>query len=353
VVNVTLPVALADGTYQVAIGLWYPSDGSRLMLQGQDDASSRILAGSLAISSGGNSIVFTPNSFVPTPLPTADRSNPAAVVLNFSTLATNGSLLLEKQAPGSWLLTPFPRDRPFYTAINTISLDAGLNPMVVQALDINGANLGMVSVAPSGTYGAGWFEFQVNTIANAVRYSLYQGFVTPGPTYTPTPYWTASTTATRTHSTTASGTPTPTASPSASPSLTASPSASPAVTPTLSPTPSAQTSALSTFTSTPAASTAPDVQKVLPIPNPCVLSPGGQAWLSYRLSGNADKVVAALYTPALILVAKYEDGFKMEGWQSSRVPLDGLKAGMYFVKVTAYGNGTAGKKTFTRWVLKY
>ncbi len=105
--DVSVPADIASGDYPWTVGLYAPG-GGRLTLQGQSDAHSRIILGTLHVTANG--LMFTP-----TP-PDADRTNApvnqAGRVLDFGTVHTDGSVYVRREGP-DWTLRPFPRDRPF------------------------------------------------------------------------------------------------------------------------------------------------------------------------------------------------------------------------------------------------
>ena len=113
--NITLPANLPDGDYDWLIGLYDPSDGSRVALQGVDDGTSRIRLGTLHLASAGSTVKFAPETNAPTVDPTTwydPHLNHANVVVDFGTLRTDGSVWLHREG-NLWRLKTWPRDRNF------------------------------------------------------------------------------------------------------------------------------------------------------------------------------------------------------------------------------------------------
>ena len=110
--NITVPADVVPGDYPWTIGLFAP-DGGRLTLQGQSDAHSRIILGTLHIAATGL-------TFTPTPLEAGRTTAPvnyAGRVLDFGSVRTNGSVFLRRIGQ-EWTLRPFPRDRPFIVSLS-------------------------------------------------------------------------------------------------------------------------------------------------------------------------------------------------------------------------------------------
>ncbi len=105
--NITVPADIAPGDYPWTVGLDAPGSG-RLTMQGQSDAHSRIILGTLHVAADG--LTFTPAP------PDAGRTtapvNHEGRVLDFGTVRTDGSVFVRREG-ANWTLRPFPRDRPF------------------------------------------------------------------------------------------------------------------------------------------------------------------------------------------------------------------------------------------------
>jgi hypothetical protein len=171
-VEVTLPTTLPDGNYQVRIGLYAPKTGERLALRGKDDGSHRIIVGALTVADGGNTLRFTPaqeGAADPYAQERVAHANPSRLPIDFGKVTTDGSLLLERQQAGVWLLTPFPRDRKFAVQIDVNRLDPSLRGGRVEALDADNRSLGRVPIV---TDSRGRIRLQVNTVPGAIRYRL-------------------------------------------------------------------------------------------------------------------------------------------------------------------------------------
>jgi hypothetical protein len=259
-----------DGTYYIRTGIYPPPSGDRLVLTGLQDSERRVVMGTLTISGGGTSVVFTPQAFTPSPY-TDLRFNNSRAVVNFGKVATDGSVRFEKESGGKWKLIPYPNNMWKFVAINTAQLDASLDPIKVQAYDQTDTLLGTVASTAAGTYGAGWYSFTTNGPEGTAYYIITRD--PAAPTYTPspiataspsmsmtkTPTFTASATATNTLTATSSATnsasPTQTYTRTYTPTYTStpvySPTASPSGTPpTATDTPAITDTVTSTFTST-------------------------------------------------------------------------------------------------------
>jgi len=110
--NITVPADIAPGDYPWTVGLDAPGSG-RLTMQGQPDAHSRIILGTLHVAADG--LTFTPAP------PDAGRTtapvNHEGRVLDFGTVRTDGSVFVRREG-ANWTLRPFPRDRPFTVALS-------------------------------------------------------------------------------------------------------------------------------------------------------------------------------------------------------------------------------------------
>ena len=173
-VNVKLADDLKDGVYTFVTGIYSPAGGDRLDLVGKDDGHHRYILGRLAVADSGNKL-----SFVPEPAPVGpvmdelaahlDHTNPDHKFVNFGKVATNGSVLIEREEAGSWVLTPFPRTHPFDVVLHTTEIDRALKSAKVQALDIDGKILGPVETK---TVAGPAIAITVNTTPGAVRYRI-------------------------------------------------------------------------------------------------------------------------------------------------------------------------------------
>jgi hypothetical protein len=134
--NITLPANLPNGEYDWLIGLYDPSDGSRVALQGVDDGTSRIRLGTLHLASAGSIVTFAAETNAPTvdPTPWYDpHLNHSNVVVDFGALRTDGSVWMHREG-NLWRLKTWPRDRNF-----TIELSASRFAQPAQVGCIGGA----------------------------------------------------------------------------------------------------------------------------------------------------------------------------------------------------------------------
>ncbi|MDQ2732459.1 MAG: DUF5696 domain-containing protein, partial [Armatimonadota bacterium] len=173
-VDVTLPDTVRDGAIELKAGLYSQVTGDRMFLKGLDDGSRRIILGRLIVSDGGKTLRLEKESLSPevVRLKEAERAahtNPTRKRINFGKVETDGSILLERERAGSWLLTPFPRTEPFTVVIRTTLLDPSLKNVRIEALGPDGHALPQpVAVQAEGPASS----FQVNTIPGAVRYRV-------------------------------------------------------------------------------------------------------------------------------------------------------------------------------------
>jgi hypothetical protein len=113
--NVTLAASLADGDYDWLMGLYDPSDGSRVHLQGVDDGSARIRLGVLHLANSGTGLTFTTETNAPTYDPAlwyGQHLNASNSVVDFGVARTDGSVWLQREG-NVWRLKTWPRDRNF------------------------------------------------------------------------------------------------------------------------------------------------------------------------------------------------------------------------------------------------
>jgi hypothetical protein len=128
---ITVPDHVPDGSYSITVGLWH--DSGRLRLEGFDDGEDRIVLGTLEVRNKGITLSFKPETRESENLDQLYREhvNVNRQRVDFGPLATDGSVLMEREKDGAWLLTPFPREEKFTVALKgkTVeALDAGLKP---------------------------------------------------------------------------------------------------------------------------------------------------------------------------------------------------------------------------------
>jgi len=117
--EIHLPDGLADGDYDVCLGLYRPEVG-RLALQGRNDGENRIEVGTVSVRDAGATLTFVPA------LPAQNdgddiyqqRLNAGNQVLDFGDVRTDGSVLVRREA-GEWVLRPLPRTRNFTIALSS------------------------------------------------------------------------------------------------------------------------------------------------------------------------------------------------------------------------------------------
>jgi hypothetical protein len=112
-----LPATMPDGTYDVRVGLYRGTQ--RAVCYGNDDGNLRYTVGSITVSNNGENIVFTP---IPIIIPSPDpRMNSTGAVLDFSTLLTDGMVMIQQtgQNSGTLQLSSYPRSRDVVVKINS------------------------------------------------------------------------------------------------------------------------------------------------------------------------------------------------------------------------------------------
>ena len=133
--EISVPADAPPGDYVWTVGLYAPG-GGRLTLQGQADAHSRIVLGTLHVAS--DALSFTP---VPPAARTNAPVNSQNRVLDFGAIRTNGSVSVRREGR-DWALRPFPRDRSFTVLMSAARFGHPRSAPVVQGwwrLPLNGA----------------------------------------------------------------------------------------------------------------------------------------------------------------------------------------------------------------------
>jgi hypothetical protein len=116
IVTATLPAT--NATYEIRVGLYSPTTGDRLSLDGNNDGEHRIKLATVTVSNDGRTIKF---SSVPAVKPEYQLATHFA---DFGVLSTNGSVKLTKVGPSDWILIPLPRKHPFTVNLAGKSIDA-------------------------------------------------------------------------------------------------------------------------------------------------------------------------------------------------------------------------------------
>ncbi len=156
--DVSLPPDLKDGDYELCTGIYDPTTGDRLSLDGQQDGSQRYLLGKVAVSDAGKRIGFTPAEPNRPPAWAFQHINRDKKVLDFDCIKTNGSALLERRSPDEWLMTIFPRDEPFSFEIATSALGISSGGITVEILNTADERIGEARV----THLQGdWYKIEV------------------------------------------------------------------------------------------------------------------------------------------------------------------------------------------------
>jgi hypothetical protein len=145
--NVTLSGTLPDGDYGWLIGLYDPSDGSRVHLQGVDDGTARIRLGVIHLTNSGSSLTFTAETNSPAFDPSiwyGQHLNNSDTVVDFGVARTDGSAWLRREG-NLWRLKTWPRDRNFTLEFSAQRFE---QPAQVQCL---GGSAAQVAPAPAGS----------------------------------------------------------------------------------------------------------------------------------------------------------------------------------------------------------
>ena len=129
--TIEVPAIVPDGRYRMVVGLY--DERGRVRLEGMDDGEQRIILGTLEVREQGRMLTFTPETREPEDVEQVYREhvNTKRKKLEFGPLETDGSVLMEREKDGAWLLTPFPRGERFAVALRGKSveaLDADLKP---------------------------------------------------------------------------------------------------------------------------------------------------------------------------------------------------------------------------------
>jgi hypothetical protein len=139
----TFPSTLADGSYQVRVGLF--SGARRAALYGNNDGNQRYNVGTVTLSNNGANVTFTPAPIV---IASPDsRLNSAGQVVDFGSLRTDGMVHLAEKVSGtstSLKLSAYPRSRDVLIQFNPsnvpmpASLTCDNGDVIVPAVDSSG-----------------------------------------------------------------------------------------------------------------------------------------------------------------------------------------------------------------------
>ena len=112
-----LPPSIADGTYQVRVGLY--SGAQRAFLYGNNDGNLRYNVGTLTVSNNGAKLAFAATPIAQgTPDP---RLNSSGSIVDFTTVRTDGMVMLQQQAQSGGnivQLRSYPRSRDVVVQLN-------------------------------------------------------------------------------------------------------------------------------------------------------------------------------------------------------------------------------------------
>ncbi len=118
--TIELPTDLADGVYTWTTG-FYRADLGRPQMEASSDRSGRSILGTLTVTGNGTTISFEPNASGPTTKARSGlaRLNADGRIVTFSTVRTNGSVLIRREG-NDWVLIPYPSGRPFTLELNAL-----------------------------------------------------------------------------------------------------------------------------------------------------------------------------------------------------------------------------------------
>jgi hypothetical protein len=117
--TVRIPDGVKDGDYVWSIGLYEPQ-GGRVSLDGVDDGRGRIILGQIHVRDNGSAISLSPQSRgeAGSGAVYLKHVNTRGKVVNFGTVATDGSVLLRREG-AEWVLRTWPRDRKFQVSLDS------------------------------------------------------------------------------------------------------------------------------------------------------------------------------------------------------------------------------------------
>jgi len=114
----SFPAGLADGSYQVRVGLY--SGTRRATLYGNNDGNLRYNLGTVTLSNNGATITFTPAAVV---IASPDRRlNSSGQAVDFGSLRTDGMVWLQEQHDATtttFRLSSYPRSRDVLIQFNS------------------------------------------------------------------------------------------------------------------------------------------------------------------------------------------------------------------------------------------
>ncbi len=142
-VTYSFPTGLADGSYQVRVGLY--SGIRRATLYGNNDGNLRYNVGTITLSNNGATITFTP---APVVIASPDsRLNSGGQAVDFGSLRTDGMVHLQQQSDGTtatFRLSSYPRSRDVLIQFNSsfvpmpASLTCDNGDVITPAVDAGG-----------------------------------------------------------------------------------------------------------------------------------------------------------------------------------------------------------------------
>jgi hypothetical protein len=118
--TVAIPESIADGDFTCAIGLYGVGGGARVSLEGVDDGRTRIVLGVVHIRDAGRTVTWSPETGRGEARKAlyAKDVNPGGPIVDFGSVRTNGSVLVERNGP-DWVLRVWPRE-----AVRRVELSA-------------------------------------------------------------------------------------------------------------------------------------------------------------------------------------------------------------------------------------
>lgn len=176
-VETTFGSDVQDGDYELKTGIYTPTTGERLRLEGVLDETDRVILGVITVSNRGETITFrkSPDE-VPENALDAERKehvNLLGTIVDFGEIRTDGSLQLQKQSDGTVSIIPFPRDGKIQVEIDARKPFGNAGYRSIEALDITGKPIGKVTVKLNNS--GSRYQFTLGEIGGAVRYRVGKG----------------------------------------------------------------------------------------------------------------------------------------------------------------------------------
>lgn len=143
VAEVTLPHDLKISVIAIRFGLYHPTEGGRLPLQGLVDQTGRARGGKILVQnvSGKQTLQWTPENPDPDEAARSARINQSRKLVDFGPVATNGAFQLKHEGK-VWTLIPLPDSDSFDVQIRLDQLNAsGQSVHSIEEIAMNGKSV--------------------------------------------------------------------------------------------------------------------------------------------------------------------------------------------------------------------